>query len=108
MNYEIFVRQPSVELHRGIRVKKETEITYESENVKQTVKDLVLDIETKESGVAGLNSFESENRIKIRLNEGDVLLFEEKRGFYLPASTFCTPAQAAEDLFSLKDVKFPE
>ncbi len=108
MEYEIFVRQPSVELHRGIRVRKETEITYESENAKQTVKDLVLNIEAKESGTSGLNSYESENKIRIRLNEGDILLFEEKRGFYLPASAFCSPQQGAEDLAALEHVKLPE
>ena len=106
MDYEIFVRQPNVELYRGIRVKKDTEITYESENVKQTVKGLVLNIESVEFGVSGVNSYRSENKIEIRLNEGDILLFEDKRGFYLPVTAFCSPAQAAEDLFSLKDIKF--
>ncbi len=107
MKHDVFVRQPSVELHRGIRIKKDTKITYESKHGRQTVENLTLYIEAKESGVSGLNSYETESRIKIRLNEGDVLLFEEERGYYLPVNTFCTPAQAAEDLASLKNVTIP-
>ena len=56
-----FIRKPSVDLHLGVKVTKDTILEYENENVKQTVKDLVLHSVTKVKG----EKFESVYTIEI-------------------------------------------
>ena len=84
MKFELFVDQPSLELHKGIQVKKDTELAYKSERVEQFLKDLRLDTILDDEGTNGINTYKSKSHITIQLNEGDILLFDEVRGYYLP------------------------
>lgn len=96
-----FIRRPSVDFHLGLKVKKDTTLEYENENVKQTLKDLVLHSVTKVKG----DKFESVYDTTINLEEGDVLLFEEEsRGYIVPVDKFVTIAEAIDDLTNIKDL----
>ena len=108
MKFELLVDQPSVELKKGICVTKETEITYKTDKVEQVIKDLKLEIIKDEEGSNGFNSWESKSYIKIDLNDGDFLLFDPDRGYYLPRYPVTTIEQAAEDLTSMIGTTLPE
>lgn len=105
MKFELFVDQPSLDLKKGIQVKKDTELSFQNENVEQVLKDLKLDTILDEEGSNGINSYKSKSHISITLNEGDILLFDPSRGYYLPPYPTTTIEQAIEDISSLKGVK---
>lgn len=108
MKFELFVDQPSLELKKGIMVKKDTEVSFQNENVEQLLKDLTLDTIMSEEGTNGINSYKSKSHISITLNEGDILLFDPSRGYYLPPYPKTTIEQAIEDISSLKGIKLSE
>ena len=108
MKFELFVDQPSLDLKKGIKVTKDTETTFKNEKVEQVIKDLALETIMEEEGTNGLNSYKSKSYISITLNDGDILMFDPERGYYLPAYPKTTIEQAAEDLASLKGVKLSD
>lgn len=108
MKFELFVNQPDLGLKKGIKVHKDTETTFRSERVEQVIKDLKMGTILTESGTNGANSFKSESHISITLNEGDVLLFDPQRGYYLPAYPASTIEDAISDISSLKGIKLKE
>lgn len=88
-------------MYAGIKVTKDTNLEYENENVKQSLKDLVFHSVTKVKG----ENYESTYDTTIKLKVGDVLIFEEeKRGYILPVEEFVTIAEAIEDLTNIKDL----
>lgn len=96
-----FIRKPSIDMVGGITVTKETELNYENENVKQTLKDLVFHSVTKIKG----DNFESTYDTTIYLKEGDVLVFEEEgRGYIKPVEEFVTVKEAINELECIKDL----
>ncbi len=96
-----FIRKPSIDLYPGIRVTKDTVLEYKNENVTQTVKNLVLHSFTKVKG----ENFKSKYDTTIKLNEGDVLVFEDEgRGYIKPVEEFVTIEEAIEDLTNIKDL----
>ena len=96
-----FIRRPRIDLLPGIRVTKDTELEFKNENVKQTIKNLVLHSVSKVKG----QGYESKNDTKIYLEEGDVLIFEEDgRGYIKPVEDFVTIAEAIDDLTNIKDL----
>lgn len=98
---QVFIRKPSIDLYPGIRVDKDTVLEYENENVKQTLKDMVFHSVTKVKG----EGYESVYDTTIHLQEGDVLVFEEKgRGYIKPVEAFVTIAEAIDDLTNIKDL----
>ena len=98
---EVFIRRPNIELLSGIRVDKDTVLEYENENVKQTIKDLVLRSVTEVKG----EGYESKCETTIFLEDGDVLVFEEEgRGYIKPVESFVTIAEAIDDLTNIKDL----
>jgi hypothetical protein len=98
---EVFIRKPSIDMLAGIRVTKETELTYENENVNQTLKDLVFHSVTKVQG----ENFTSVYDTTITLQEGEVLVFEEEgRGYIKPVEEFVTIEEAIKDLEDIKGV----
>lgn len=95
MKYKKFIRQPSIDMFAGVIVDKNTELAYENEGVKQTVKDLVLHSVMTIKG----ESYESTYDTTIYLQEGDVLVFEEGgRGYIKPVERFVTVDEAIEEL----------
>lgn len=88
-------------MYAGIRVTKETELNYKNENVEQTLKDLAFHSITKVSG----DNFESVYDTTIRLDEGDILVFEEEgRGYIKPVEEFVTVKEAIEEFEHIKDL----
>lgn len=108
MKFELFVDQPSLELRKGITVRKDTETAYKSEKVEQLLKDLKLDTIIDDEGTNGINSYKSKSHITIFLNEGDILLFDPERGYYLSPYPKTTIEQAIEDISSLKGTKLTQ
>ena len=105
MEFELFVDQPSLELYKGIQVKFDTEVAYKSENVEQYLKNLKLETILDDEGSNGINSYKSKSHISITLNEGDILLFDPVRGYYLPPYPKTTIKQAIDDIRSMENVK---
>lgn len=98
---KVFIRKPSIDLFPGIQVTKDTVLEYTNENVKQTVKNLVLHSVTKVKG----EGYRSKYDTTITLKEGDILIFEEEgRGYIKPVEDFVTIAEAVEDLQNIMDV----
>ena len=98
---QVFIRKPNIELLTGIRISKDTSLVYENENVKQTIKDLVLHSTTEITG----EGYKSKYETTIELQEGDVLIFEEEgRGYIKPVEDFVSIAEAIDDLVNIKDL----
>jgi hypothetical protein len=82
-------------------VTKDTVLEYKNENVKQTLKELVLHSVTKVKG----ENYRSKYDTTIKLQEGDILVFEEEgRGYIKPVEEFVTISGAIEELNNIKDL----
>ena len=98
---QVFIRKPSIDLYPGVRVDKDTVLEYESENVKQSIKDLELHSVAKVKG----EGYESVTETTIYLEDGDILLFEDgERGYIKPVAGFVTIQEAIDDLENIKDL----
>jgi hypothetical protein len=98
---QLFIRKPSIDMFTGVRVDKDTKLEYKTEQVEQTVENLVLHSVTKLNG----EGFESTLTTTIQLEEGDVLIYEnEGRGYIKPVESFVTVAEAMEELACIKDM----
>ena len=96
-----FIRKPSIDLYPGVRVDKDTVLEYKSENVEQTVENLMLHSISKVKG----EGYESKTETTIYLEEGDILLFEDgERGYIKPVAGFVTIEEAIDDLTNIKDL----
>lgn len=96
-----FISKPSIDLYPGIRVDKDTVLTYKNENVDQRLENLVLHSTTVVKG----DSYESVYVTTITLKEGDILIFEDGgRGYIKPVEAFVTISEAIEDLRNIKDL----
>lgn len=109
MKHELFVEQPNVELKRGIRVTKETELHFQNEHVEQVLKDLVLETITSNEGTHnGINAFKTKSYIHLGLNEGEILLYDKEIGYYMPAVTMTTVSEAIGDLEGVSEIRLKE
>ena len=106
--FELFVDQPSVDLKKGIMVHKDTEVAFKNEKVEQLIRDLKLDIIMDEEGTNGVNSYKSKSHITITLNEGDILLFDPSRGYFMPPYPVTTIEQAVADLSAMQSVQLQD
>ena len=98
---KVFIRKPSIDMLCGIHVTKDTNIEYKNDNVQQTIKDLVMHSITKVCG----EGYESTYDTTIKLEEGDVLIFEDEgRGYIKPLESFVTVEEAIEDLTNIKGI----
>ncbi len=96
-----FIRKPSIDMLGGITVTKETELNYENENVKQTLKDLVFHSITTVKGETYASTYDT----TINLKEGDILVFEEEgRGYIKPVEEFVTVTEAIEELKCIENL----
>ena len=102
MKHELFVEQPNIDLKPGVRVTKETELTYKNEKVEQVLKDLALETILENEGTNGFNTFKQKSYVCLNLNEGDILLFDENRGYYMPAYPIESIEDAICDIESLR------
>lgn len=98
---EKFIRKPSVALYSGVRVDRDTKLEYKTENVEQTVENLVLHSLTRVAG----EGYESVYNTTVQLNEGDILIYEEDgRGYIKPVDAFVSVDEAIETLTDVKGV----
>lgn len=98
---QVFIRKPNIDRYVGVKVTKDTVLKYENENVKQTLKDLVLHTVAQVKG----ENYESISDTNIFLEEGAILLFEDGgRGYIAPVEPFVTIAEAIDDLECIKDL----
>lgn len=104
MKHELFVEQPVLDLKEGIKVTAETELLYKNGKVEQVLKDLVLETILDDAGSNGMNSYKSKSYLSINLNPGDILLFDEQRGYYMPPYPVTSIDDAISDITSLSDV----
>lgn len=96
-----FINKPSIDMHVGIEVDKDTKLEFKNDNVEQTIENLTLKSITKVVG----EGYESEYHTTIYLNEGDILIFEEKgRGYIKPVEEFMTISDAIKELENIKDL----
>ena len=104
MKHELFVEQPVLDLKEGIKVTEETELLYKNEKVEQVLKDLVLETILDDSGSNGINTYKSKSYLSINLNPGDILLFDEYKGYYMPPYPVVSIDDAISDINSLSDI----
>lgn len=104
MKHELFVEQPVLDLKEGIRVSAETELLYKNEKVEQVLKNLVLETILNDEGTNGVNTYKSKSYLSINLNPGDILLFDEQRGYYMPPYPVTSIDDAISDISSLGDI----
>lgn len=104
MKRELFVEQPVLDLKEGIKVTAETELLYKNEKVEQVLKNLVLETILDDAGSNGINSYKSKSYLSINLNPGDILLFDETRGYYMPNYPVVSIDDAISDINSLSDI----
>lgn len=104
MRHELFVEQPVLDLKEGIKVTGNTELLYKNDKVEQVLKDLVLETILDETGTNGINSYKSKSYLSINLNPGDILLFDERRGYYMPPYPVTSIDDAISDITALSDI----
>jgi hypothetical protein len=95
-----FIRKPNIDLYPGIVVAKDSELEYESEFVKQSLKDLVFHSVTRIVG----KDFDGTYDTTIHLQEGDVLLLDGDRGYIKPVEPVVTVEEAIADLENIKEL----
>lgn len=103
IKHKLFVEQPNMELKKGTIVTKEMAFTYKNEQVDQVLNNLLLETMIEQEGNNGVNTYKSRSYIAINLNEGDILLFDTNRGYYLPKYPMTTVEEAVSDIDSLVD-----
>ncbi len=105
---QFFVEQPSIDLMVGIKVTKETALTYKHDKVEQELKNLVLETILEDEGSNGANTYTSKSYLRINLNDGDILLFDENRGYYMPPYPVESIDDAISDIESLRGIVLNE
>lgn len=105
MKRELFVEQPNIDLKIGVKVTQDTVFVYKNEKVDQVLKDLKLETILEDEGTNGINTYKTKTYICINLNAGDILLFDENRGYYMPPYPVESVEDAISDITSLKDIK---
>lgn len=104
MKHELFIEQPVLDLKEGIKVTADTELSYKNDKVNQVMKDLVLETNLEDAGSNGVNTYKSKTCVTINLNPGDILLFDEQRGYYMPPYPVTSIDDAISDINSLSDI----
>jgi len=97
---EKFILKPSIDMHPGVRVTKDSAFVYENESVTQTLANLVFDSTTTVKG----EDYTSTYHTVINLKEGDILVFEEEgRGYIKPVQELVTVEEAIKELEYIKE-----
>lgn len=98
-----YMKIPDVTLYAGMKVDKDTSLSFKSEDgkIKQELKNLkFVQYERREA-----DNFESETKTTIYLKEGMIVLFEnEQRGYVVPLDRYVRITEALEDLECIKDL----
>lgn len=106
MNNELFLTRPSLKLHYGRTVTKETEFdeTTDSKEVHQTLKDLVLTTEiNKEWEYDGIKNTLKSTQTEV-LPEGTILVWSEEYGYIVPNVPMYKMKDLEEEIKQIKDI----
>lgn len=97
MNY--YVMKPDLTPYDGVKVTKDTCLTFENEKVKQEIKNLKL----KSISTFKSEKYSTKSELEVNLEEGEILLLEqENRGYFLPLNVgICTINEAIKDYEAL-------
>lgn len=104
MKHELFVEQPVLDLKEGVKVTNDTVLSFANKKVEQELKNLVLETIMQDAGTNGTNTYKSKSYISLTLNPGDILLFDDKRGYYLAAFPVVSIDDAISDITALETV----
>lgn len=104
MKHEHFVEQPVLDIKEGIKVSADTELSYKNDKVEQELHNLKLETIMCDEGSNGVNTYHSKSYICINLNPGDILLFDEQRGYYMPPYPVVSIDDAISDISALSDI----
>ena len=97
---EKYIVKPSIDMYMGVKVDKDTKLEYKTDEVEQTVENLVLNSVTKITG----ENYKSEYHTTIILQEGDILIFEDEgRGYIKPVEEFMSVEDAIKELENIKE-----
>ena len=96
-----YMKIPDVTLYAGMKVDKDTSLSFKSEDgkIKQELKNLkFVQYERREAD-------NCETKTTIYLKEGMIVLFEnEQRGYVVPLDRYVRITEALEDLECIKDL----
>lgn len=95
-----YMIKPELGLYPGIRINKDTEFEYKNDNVEQHLKGLKLYTKSSEK----TEEYDRDMTVTLHLKEGDHILFDEGRGYYLPVLEVISVDEAIEDLKVLKSL----
>lgn len=95
-----FVEKPDTEIYEGIIATKDTNLEYKSDRVEQKIEDLKL-----YSKITTVNErYTSVTDLTINLIDGEPVLFEEERGYYVPSISVCSIDDSIEVFQAIKSV----
>lgn len=97
---KLYIARPDITLYTGVEVNKETNLEFKNEKVEQILNDLVLKTNIK----TVMEHYESETNLKMQLKEGDILLFDNDKGYYLPSIPVDTVNDVLADLEPMRDM----
>lgn len=95
-----YIVMPSVDLYPGIRVDEDTVLEYKNNSVEQKVEALTLHTVTHVAG----EGYESVYDTTIHLHEGDILVFDEQRGYIKPVESVATIREAIDMLRNIESL----
>lgn len=98
-----FILRPDIDMVEGIIVTKETNLSFKNEMIEQEIKDLKIETISTQKGITNNNAWEAKSYAKLFLNEGDILLYDADRGYYVTSDIYCTITDGINDLLALKD-----
>ncbi len=96
---EKYIIRPDVTMYNGIRVTKDTCIIRNTESIQQSIENLTLSTKTH----VEKENYTADYETKVFLEEGDVLLLDEERGYIKPIEAFVSVAEAIDDLENIKE-----
>lgn len=95
-----YIMVPSVDLYPGIRVDKDTVLEYKTDSVEQKVEAMTLHTVTHVAG----EGYESVYDTTVHLQEGDILVFDERRGYIKPVERVVTIREAIDTLSNIESL----
>jgi hypothetical protein len=95
---KLFMLRPDISLYPGIRVDKDTKLEHHTENVDQSLENLVFHSVQRVKG----DTYESTWETTVQLKEGDILIFDDGK-YVKPVESFVSIQEALEDIHSMED-----
>ena len=103
---EYYTLRPNLKQIYGKKVNKKTQFTEKTEDgtVTQEFKNLTLTTNVKRVEKLGKIEIEEESKIKIKVPNGTILVWNENEGFIVPQYQMCTLEEVEEDIKNIKEI----